>query len=144
MPETLEKKTAELKEIFSSCPTSEAKYQKIIELGRTLPPLDNRFKTPENQVVGCQSVMYLHAFLQEGRIFFQADSEALISRGLAALLVRAYSGEPPLTVLQNPPHFLSEAGIPQILSPGRSGGLFSLLARMKQEALRLMSISHYS
>jgi cysteine desulfuration protein SufE len=129
-------KQDEIKKLFEDCATPEAKYIKIIELGRTLPPFDPQFKTPDNLVQGCQSLMYLRSFIKDNRIYFEVDSDALISKGLAALLIYAYSDQPVDTVLKCPPDFLQELGIPAILSPGRSNGLFSLYLRMKQESVK--------
>lgn len=93
-------------------------------------------KREENQVIGCQSVVYLHSYLQEGKLYFIASSEALISAGLAALLLEVYNGLPPELLLQHRPTFLNELGIYATLSPGRSNGLSSMFLRMQKEALK--------
>ena len=90
----LEKQT-EIKKLFESCSDEESKYTKIIELGRTLPPLDPQEKIPSNLVTGCQSTMYLSSRWDQGKIVFSASSDALISSGLAFLLLKAYSGKQP-------------------------------------------------
>jgi len=136
MFESCLKKQAALKEIFDACPTQESRYQKIIELGRKLPSLDNAYKTPENIVKGCQSTLYLHSYKDGNTILFEAESDALISGGLAALLIMVYSGESPETVLKCPPTFLEELGISASLTPNRANGLSSLHLRMKQDALK--------
>lgn len=128
-------KEEELKALFASCLTAEAKYEKIIALGKELPPFDAAYKTPGNLVEGCQSVMYLKSEVREGVLFFSVYSEALISKGLAALLLHLYQGESAETVFKNPPSILQELGILQTLTPGRSNGLAALYLRMKQEAL---------
>ncbi len=120
---------------FHGCATSGQRYEKIIELGRQLAPYPIEFKTPDCLVKGCQSAMYLHAQLVNGKIHFRAFSEALISAGLAALLLAVYHDEPPEVVLFCPPRFLEELGIHNSLSPGRANGLASLFQRMKKEAL---------
>lgn len=135
---TCSEKQEKLKKIFLLCPTPEAKYQKIIEFGRKLPVMDPSLKIPENLVRGCQSAMYLRSRQEKGLMLFEADSEALISRGLAALLVFCYSGLPPADVASANPDFLHEIGIPAILSPGRSNGLFSLLSRMRLESMKFL------
>lgn len=132
-------KQEKVKKIFSNCATPEQRYQKIIELGRALAPLDPSFKTPENLVPGCQSLMYLHSRCEDGRMIFSADADALISKGLAALLLAVYNGETPETVLQCPPAYLEELNIPATLSPSRSNGLFSLHLRLKQEAIKYLN-----
>ena len=116
-----------IKEIFYSL-SPEEKYEKIIEMGRALPPLPNAARVPENLVQGCQSVMYLEATFKDGVVFFKADSEALISKGLAALLIEVYSGQRPEALIQEPPVFLKEIGLN--LSPARSNGLASLYRKM--------------
>lgn len=131
-------KQDEIKQLFSLCQNQETKYQKIIEMGRELPRLSAQDKIPENIVKGCQSTVYLHASMEEGKIFFQAESDALISAGLAALLVRVYSGESPEAILKCPPTYLDELGIAASLTPSRANGLYSIHLKMKQEALRWM------
>lgn len=133
----LEKQRA-LKELFLKCPTNEAKYQKIIEIGKTLPLLPSELRTEANLVRGCQSLLYLKTFLTNGLLHFQVYSEALISAGLAQLLIQIYQGERPETLLKCPPTFLEEIGIQASLTPGRSNGLFSLYLRMKQDALKFI------
>lgn len=127
-----------VKDLFKNLQTTEEKYQKIIELGRELPPMDHFFKIPENVVKGCQSTVYLHCEFLEGKIYFYAASDALISAGLAALLIKAYSGCAPEEVLQIKPAFLEELDIYSSLSPGRSNGLASMYLRMQQHALKYL------
>jgi cysteine desulfuration protein SufE len=124
--------------LFSACSTPQLKYEKIIELGRNLSPYPVEFKTPENLVTGCQSQMYLHTSLVDGKVHFQAHSEALISAGLAALLIAVYHSEPPETILSCPPRFLKELGIHGALSPNRSNGLSNLFLKMKKESLNFL------
>lgn len=131
-------KQRKVKFLFDGCVTAEQKYQKIIELGRQLPPYPAELKTPERLVKGCQSAMYLHSQLVDGKVQFRAFSEALISAGLAALLIAVYCDEPPETILTCPLHLLEELGIDGTLSPGRSNGLASLFQRMKKDALNFL------
>jgi cysteine desulfuration protein SufE len=130
-----------LKDFFSHCLAAEEKYTKIIELGQKLPPLDSSYHLPENLVEGCQSVMYLLATCENGEMSFKIYSEALISKGLAALLIFIYEGEPPETLIKCPPAVFSELGIQQSLSPGRSNGLLNLYLKMKQQALKALTMS---
>lgn len=129
------------KKIFEACITPEEKYQKIIELGRNLPPYPSLDKTPERLVKGCQSVMYLSSHLKDDKVYFKVYSEALISAGLAALLLLVYQEEFPEVILKCPPLFLEEIGLHLALSPGRSNGLSSLFLSMKQEALKALTKS---
>ncbi len=132
-------KQQRVKEIFSTCSDEEERYTKIIELGRENPKLPAAFKIEENLVAGCQSIMYLHSTLKEGKVFFASDSEALISAGLSVLLIKVYSGETPETILTCPPNFLDELGIGAGLTPGRANGLYSIHLRMKQDALKFLT-----
>lgn len=131
-------KQLKTKELFLGCSTPQMKYEKIIELGRTLPCFPNELKTEDRLVSGCQSQMYLHASFAEGRMHFHAYSEALISAGLAALLLAVYHDEPPEVILSCPPQFLEDLGIHGSLSPSRSNGLASLFLRMKREATKFL------
>jgi cysteine desulfuration protein SufE len=127
-----------IKEVFSTCQTEDLRYQKLIEWGRQLPKLKAEAKTSANIVKGCQSVMYLHSYWSGDGIVFEAESDALVSAGLAAILVRAYSGESPEAILKCPPTFLEDLGISASLTPNRANGLYSIHLRMKQDALKLL------
>ena len=124
-------------ELFSDCHSDDDKYQKIIQLGKRQAKLDPALKTEKNRVQGCQSQMYMHTWLEDGKIFFETESDALISAGLGMLLQLVFSGETPETVLKCTPQHIDELGIRQALTPGRSNGLASLYLRMKQEALQM-------
>lgn len=134
-------KQQEIKEVFNSFALPDAKYEKIIELGKELPPLSPSARIQENLVQGCQSILYLETSVKDGLIYFNADSDALISKGLAALLIYVYSGEKPEALLKEPPLFLKEIGLHQALSPTRSNGLASLFTKMQQEAVKVISQS---
>lgn len=131
-------KQAEIKKLFQTCHTPDEKYQKLIELGRILPFFNENWKIPENLVSGCQSQVFLHTTYADGKIFFNIYSDALISAGLAALLVSVYNAEVPEAIIACPPNFLEELGIQAALTPGRSHGLASIHLRMKQEALKFL------
>lgn len=133
------KKQDEIRALFATCPNQDEKYKKIIELGKQLPRLKLEDKNPENIVKGCQSVMYLHTFTKNGLIYFEAESEALISSGLAAILLHVYNGETAETILTCPPTFLDDLGISASLTPSRANGLYSVHLRMKQEALKILT-----
>ena len=128
-----------IKNHFISCSTSEEKYIKLIELGKLLEPFEEGWKTGANIVQGCQSILYLHTTVQEGKIFFKAYSEALISAGLAFLLIGVYNEESPEVVLKCSPSFIKELGLDLALSPGRSNGSASMYLRMQQEAIKTFS-----
>ena len=123
--------------LFADCCDTEAKYQRIIELGKKLPKLSSELKTNDRLVRGCQSKMFLFTTMSADKMRFQAEADALISAGLAHLLIMVYDNESPETVLKCPPAFLDNLNIPASLSPNRANGLYSLHLRMKQEALQL-------
>lgn len=135
MFESCIKKQQNVKKLFESCRSKEEIYQKIIEIGRSSPALEAEYKIPANEVQGCQSLMHMRAFLKNGKLFFEAESEALISSGLAALLTHVYSGEEPIVILKCPPDYLEEIGVSSSLSPNRANGLYHIHLRMKQIAL---------
>lgn len=137
MSEIFQKKCEGLKKIFAPLST-ESRYKTLIEMGKNLPPFPKEWKTPERIVQGCQSTLYLHSHLENGEIFFEAAADALISAGLAALLIAVYSGEAPETILKCPPDFIKELGLAASLSPNRSNGLANIHLRMKQEALNFL------
>ncbi len=136
---TFLKKVEALKKKFGALKTAEERYDALMQMGRALPPFLGEWKTVERKVSGCQSTLYLRAECVGGRVFFTATADALISAGLAALLIEVYSGETPETVLTQPPLFLEELGIYASLSPNRSHGLSSIHLKMKQEALRCLT-----
>lgn len=134
-----------LQKTFASFSTPEERYNYLLELGKNLPTLPIGSHTPSNLVQGCQSLLYLQTTLIEGRLFFAAYSEALISKGLAALLIELYNGLSPQTLLLNPPSFLESLGLFASLSPARSNGLAQMYLRMKQEALKnLVALANIS
>lgn len=130
----LTEKIITLRRLFEAAKNDEERYSKIIDFGKTLPPFDPVLKTEENRVKGCQSLMYLHCENKEGRLYFSIDSDALISKGLAALLLYLYNGEEPLTILKWPPHFIGELGIIASLTPSRINGFASLYRQMQIRA----------
>ncbi len=123
---------------FRDCPDEESKYKRIILLGKKLAPLSSEEMCEKNLVSGCQSKMYLHSEFIKGKIYFRAYSDALISAGLATLMLDVYSGESPETILKCPAQHLESLKIHTSLSPTRSNGLSSLYLRMKQDALRFL------
>lgn len=138
MFESCLQKQQKIKDIFLACPTEEAKYEKIIELGQKQTPLPPEYKTEENLVKGCQSQVYLRAYWSADKINFDSESDALISSGLAKLLTDVYSGETAETILKCPPTYIDELGISSSLTPNRANGLYSIHLRMKQDALKML------
>jgi len=114
------------------------KYEYIIELGKELPLIDPKYKTDDYLIRGCQSRVWLHAgLLPDGRIRYTADSDAIITKGLVALVVRVLSDENPQDVVKSDLHFVKDIGLHQHLSPTRSNGLAAMIKQMKIYALTL-------
>lgn len=128
-------KIEDLRKIFNPSLTDEARYLRIIDMGRSLPRYPEELKLSHLQVQGCQSLMYLSSKIINGKIFFQVGSDSLLSNGLAALLLFVYSEQAPEDVLKTPPAFLAELGILSSLTPSRSNGLANIHLRMKRDAL---------
>lgn len=136
---SLETKIEALRKVFFEAAHAEEKYRLLIEFGKSLPFFDPQFRTEEYLVRGCQSNLYLFAEKRDQKIFFFADGDALISKGLAALLIDIYSGETIETILTRPPLFLSELGIYASLTPGRSNGLHHIYLKMKQLSVKCIA-----
>jgi len=111
------------------------RYNYLIELGNDLSPIDPRYRTPEYLINGCQSKVWLHADLVDGRLQFDADSDALIVKGIVALLVRLMNGRSPAEILENELFFIDKIGLRQNLSPTRSNGLLAMVKKMRLYAL---------
>ena len=111
------------------------KYEYIIELGKDLPLIDEQYKTEDYLVRGCQSKVWLHANLEDGKVVFKADSDTVITKGIIALLIRVLSGHSPQEILDADLYFLDKIGLKEHLSPTRANGLVSMLKQMKLYAL---------
>jgi cysteine desulfuration protein SufE len=111
------------------------KYEYIIDLGKKLPPLDEQYKTDDNKIKGCQSTVWLHAETEGNQLLFASDSEAVIVKGLASLLIRVLSGHTPEEIAQANLYFLDKIGMNQHLAQTRSNGLASMVKQMKLYAL---------
>jgi len=117
------------------------KYSLLIELGNELTPIDPKYKVESNLIRGCQSRVWLHQEFTEGKIIFEAESDALIVKGLVALLLKIYSNRTPHEILTSEPRFIDEIGLRQHLSPTRSNGLLAMVKQMKLYALAYEKIS---
>ena len=111
------------------------RYQLLIDLGSSQPKLDDRYKTEQNLIDGCQSRVWLQADMKDGLLHFQAESDALIVRGIVALLVRVLSDHTPEEILVADLYFIESIGLREHLSPTRSNGLLAMLRQMKLYAL---------
>ena len=117
------------------------KYGYLIELGNELAPIDPKYKVDSNLIRGCQSRVWLHQEFTAGKIIFEAESDALIVKGLVALLLKIYSNRTPQEILASEPRFIDEIGLRQHLSPTRSNGLLAMVKQMKLYALAYEKIS---
>jgi cysteine desulfuration protein SufE len=116
------------------------KYEYIIDLGKKLPPLDDQYKTDENIIKGCQSRVWLHAYLDGDLLRFEADSDAIIVKGLVSILVRTLSGHTPDEIASADVYVLEKVGLQQHLAQTRSNGLASMLKQMKTYAVAFQTL----
>jgi cysteine desulfuration protein SufE len=134
---TIREKEEQLVEDFAAYSDWMEKYEYIIELGKDLPMIDEQFKVAENVIKGCQSTVWLRSEIKDGRVYYTADADAIITKGLIALLVQVLSGEKPDEILNADLKFIKEIGLQEHLSPTRSNGLLAMVKQMKLEALAL-------
>lgn len=125
----------EIIEEFSGFDDWMDKYQLLIDLGNELEPLDEKYKTEQNLIDGCQSRVWLQADYSKGRINFAAESDALIVKGIVALLIRVLSDHTPQEILDSNLYFIEEIGLKEHLSPTRSNGLVAMVKQMRVYAL---------
>ncbi|MAU99997.1 MAG: Fe-S metabolism protein SufE [Flavobacteriaceae bacterium] len=111
------------------------KYEYIIDLGKNLPVIDPKFKTPENTIKGCQSKVWLHAENNDNKIIFTADSDAIITRGIVAILIRVFSNQSAEDIINTKADFIEEIGLKQHLSQTRANGLSSMIKQIKLYAI---------
>ena len=111
------------------------RYNFLIELGNDLPEIDPQYRTNEYLINGCQSKVWLHADLVEGKLEFIADSDAIIVKGIVALLVKVLNGRTPSEILENELFFIEDIGLRQNLSPTRSNGLLAMVKKMRLYAM---------
>ena len=115
------------------------RYEYIIELGKSLPLIDNAYKIDENLIMGCQSKVWLHAEINEDTIKFTADSDAILTKGIVALLLRVFDNQKPKDILNTELYFVDEIGLKEHLSPTRANGLVSMIKQIKLYALAFQS-----
>ncbi|MGV3527353.1 MAG: SufE family protein [Flavisolibacter sp.] len=126
---------AEIVEEFALFDSWDEKYEYIIDLGKKLPPLKDEYKTDENRVRGCQSTVWLVGHYRDGRVFFEADSDAVIVKGLISMLIRVLSGQKPQDIINAQMDFVGEIGMMSHLAQTRSNGLLAMIKQMKNYAL---------
>ena len=111
------------------------KYEYLIDLGKELDPIDKKYKTEDNLIKGCQSRVWLHAEYTDGRIIYTADSDAIMTKGIVAILINVLSGQTPSEISTAKLDFINEIGLKEQLSPTRANGLVSMIKQMKLYAL---------
>ena len=111
------------------------KYSHLIEMGRTLPLIDKKFKTDQYVISGCQSRVWVSAELTNGKVIYKADSDAVITKGIINLLIRVLSGQSPEDIVNADLEFINKVGLHEHLSPTRSNGLTSMVKQMKLYAV---------
>lgn len=125
----------EIVDEFSLFDSWDDKYEYIIDLGKKLPVLDEKYKIDENRVRGCQSTVWLVADYKDGKVYYQADSDAVIVKGLISMLIRVLSGHKPDEIINAPLDFIMEIGMTTHLAQTRSNGLLAMVKQMKNYAL---------
>lgn len=132
---TIEQKQDEITEQFADIDDWLDRYAQIIDMGNELPPIDESLKTPDRLIEGCQSRVWLDARLdQGGRVHFTADSDAIIVKGIIAMLVDVLNGHTPAEILGADLHFIDDIGLGEHLSPTRSNGLLAMVKQMRDYA----------
>jgi len=132
---TIEAIQEELIEEFSMFDDWMQRYEYMIELGKSLPIIDENLKTDDHLIKGCQSKVWLNSEMKDGKIVFTADSDAIITKGIVAILVRTFSNQSPQAILDAKTDFIDEIGLKEHLSPTRANGLVSMIKQMKLYAM---------
>lgn len=120
---------------FSMFDDWEERYQYVIDLGNSLPLIEEQYKTEENIIKGCQSKVWLHGEQKNDNVVFTADSDAILTKGIIAILIRVFSNQKPADILEADTAFIDEIGLKEHLSPTRANGLVSMIKQIKMYAL---------
>ena len=111
------------------------RYEHMIELGKSLPLIDEKYKTEDNLIKGCQSKVWVHAEMKDERLLFTADSDAIITKGIIAVLIRTFNNQHPKDIIKADTQFIDEIGLKEHLSPTRANGLVSMIKQLKMYAV---------
>ena len=133
--ETIEAAQDEIVEEFSMFEDWMQRYEYMIELGKSLPLIDPQFKTDDYIIKGCQSKVWVHADLEDDKLVFTADSDAIITKGIIAILIRVFSHQHPDAILEAGTEFIDKIGLKEHLSPTRANGLVSMIKQLKMYAI---------
>jgi cysteine desulfuration protein SufE len=132
---SIEERQQEVIEEFSLFEDWMQRYEHMIDLGKTLPLIAPAYKTEDNIIKGCQSKVWVHAELEADKLVFTADSDALITKGIIAILIRVFSGQSPKAILAADTEFINKIGLKEHLSPTRANGLVSMIKQIKMYAV---------
>jgi cysteine desulfuration protein SufE len=133
---TIEEKEREIIDHFEMFGDDwEAKYEHIIDMGKSLPTLEEAYHNEQNLIKGCQSKVWLKSELKDGLLWFSADSDAIITKGIIALLIHVLNGQTPAAIAKAPMSFIEKTGLTSHLSPTRANGLLSMIKQMKLDAI---------
>ena len=132
---TINETQQEIIDEFSEVDDWMDRYAMIIDLGNSLPPIEEKYKTPEHLIEGCQRRVWLNAEERDGKVFFTADSDAIIVKGIIAMLIRVLNGHTPREILDADLHFINDIGLAENLSPTRSNGLLAMVKQMRLYAM---------
>lgn len=132
---TIEEIQNEIIDEFSMFEDWEERYQYMIDLGKDLPLIDDQFKTEDHIIKGCQSKVWVHAELKDDKVHFTADSDAIITKGIIAILIRAFSDQHPEDIINANTDFIDKIGLKDHLSPTRANGLVSMIKQLKMYAV---------
>ena len=139
---TINEQQDEIIEEFDGLDDWMDRYGMIIDMGNSLPPIDEKFKTPEHLIEGCQSRVWVNAELSpEGKVVFTADSDAIIVKGIISMLVDVLSGHTPQEILDSDLYFIDRVGLSEHLSPTRSNGLLAMVKQMRLYAMAFKALS---
>ena len=133
--ETINAAQEEIVEEFSLFDDWMQRYEYMIELGKSLPLIDPEYKIEDNIIKGCQSKVWIHANLEEDKLVFTADSDAIITKGIIAILIRVFSNQHPDAILGADTSFIDKIGLKEHLSPTRANGLVSMIKQLKMYAI---------
>lgn len=125
----------EIVEEFSMFDDWMQRYEYMIELGKSLPLIEEQYKTEDNIIKGCQSKVWVHAELEDDKLVFTADSDAIITKGIIAILIRAFSNQKPVDIIEANTDFIDKIGLKDHLSPTRANGLVSMIKQLKLYAI---------
>ena len=136
---TIEEREEEITDDFSLFDNWEEKYEYIIDLGKKLAPLDDKYRKEENIIKGCQSTVWLVSDFKDGKVFYKADSDAVIVKGLVSMLIKVLSGHEPDKILNAKLDFIKDIGMMTHLAQTRSNGLLSMVKQIRNYALAYKS-----